>query len=113
MNNNNNQNNPWKKIVENYQEQVEEADTKGYADFYKRCTEHYLFKFIPSRLQEVGLTFTPIDIEYDDGYYLQTHYDYSALGNDYAHLETIATTLASLNVGDTVLSMLRKRGHSV
>ena len=70
MNNNNNQNNPWKKIVENYQEQVEEADTKGYADFYKRCTEHYLFKFIPSRLQEVGLTFTPIDIEYDDGYYV-------------------------------------------
>ncbi len=41
--------------------------------------------------------------EYDDGYYLQKHYDYSALGNDYAHLETIATTLASLNVGDVVL----------
>jgi len=57
--------------------------------------------------------------EYDDGYYLQTHYDYSALGNDYAHLETIATTLASLNVGDTVLipsstgyHIVRKYAHT-
>lgn len=67
---NNNKNNPWKTIVESYQEQVEEANKKGYADFYQRCTEHYLFKFVPSQLQEVGLTFTPVDIEYDDGYYV-------------------------------------------
>ncbi|MBR3894040.1 MAG: hypothetical protein IKJ35_02720 [Clostridia bacterium] len=57
--------------------------------------------------------------EYDDGYYLQIQYDYSALGNDYAHLETIATTLPSLKVGDIVLipsstgyHIVRKYAHT-
>ena len=65
-----NQNNPLKTIVDFYKEQVEEANTKGYSDFYKRFTEFYLFDFVPSELKEVELTFTPVDIEYGDGYFI-------------------------------------------
>ena len=48
-------------------------------------------------------TDTATESEYDDGYYLQKHYDYSALGNDYAHLETIVALLETMAIGDVAL----------
>lgn len=65
-----NQNNPLETIVDFYEEQVEKANEKGYSDFYKRFTEFYLFDFVPSELKDEGLTFTPIDLEYGDGYFI-------------------------------------------
>lgn len=65
-----NNKNPLQSIVDVYEEQVEEANEKGYSDFYKRFTEFYLFKYIPFELQEAELTFTPVDIEYGDGYFI-------------------------------------------
>ena len=46
---------------------------------------------------------TTVESEYDDGYYLQKNYDYSAMGNDYAHLETIVETLSTMQVGEVAL----------
>ncbi|MBO5293902.1 MAG: hypothetical protein J6B71_01445 [Clostridia bacterium] len=48
-------------------------------------------------------TDTVEESEYDDGYYLQKNYDYSAMGNDYAHLETVVEKLNTMQVGDVAL----------
>lgn len=63
--------NPFTALSEMYQEGVDEADAKGYAEEYKRFTEYFLFKAVPEEIgKNEDWTFTPYDITYLDGYFV-------------------------------------------
>ncbi len=65
--------NPLQGIVDFYNKTVAEADERGFANTFKEVTERF-FKGLNEHLQhDYNTSFTPVDVEYGDGYFIFGH----------------------------------------
>ena len=60
---------PLQGLADFMQECLEQQDSKGFSDTYKKAGD-FILHGIAAELEDDKLTFTPEDVEYGDGYFI-------------------------------------------
>lgn len=63
---------PFDGLLNYFKEALAKEDAKGFAEVYKKSTENF-FALMDKYYKDDGLSFTPIDVEYGDGYFIFVH----------------------------------------
>ena len=61
--------NAFQSLIDAYNEMVKERDQRGFADIFKNSTENLLTS-LTIFLRNDNIDFTPVDVEYGDGYFI-------------------------------------------